>query len=138
MVLYKRNENLRITIIFTQRVDINKQLWYNGCILNRKRKNMFYQTQQDPSKIVSSVRSGYTNLHMNDGESIPMSSLEAMWFGHEENIDQPLGQEYPVGTNKEHYKLMVLRAIDSINNRMESNYQTSDISYASHSFPATA
>jgi hypothetical protein len=40
MVLYKRNENLRITIIFTQRVDINKQLWYNGCILNRKRRKM--------------------------------------------------------------------------------------------------
>ncbi len=99
---------------------------------------MFYQTQQDPSKIVSCKQSGYTNLHMNDGESIPMSSLEAMWLGHEENIDQPLGQEYPVGTNKEHYKLMVLRAIDSINNRMESNYQTSDISYVSHSFPATA
>tara|TARA_B110000977_G_C10667124_1_gene334204 strand:- start:134 stop:436 length:303 start_codon:yes stop_codon:yes gene_type:complete len=97
-----------------------------------------YQNQQDPSKIVSSDRSGYTNIHMHDGESIPLSSLEAMWYGHEENIDQPLGKKLPIGTNKEHYKLMVLRVIDSINNRMESNYQISDISYASHSFPATA
>ena len=99
---------------------------------------MFYQTQQDPNKIVSCERSGYTNIHMQDGESIPISSIEALWYGHEENIDQPLGQEYPVGMNKEHMKLMVLRVIDSINNRMESNYQISDISFASHSFPATA
>ena len=85
-----------------------------------------YQNQQDPSKIVSSDRSGYTNIHMQDGESIPLSSLEAMWYGHEENIDHPEGSEYPTGVNEAHRAVMVARVADSVLNRTGIDINTFD------------
>ena len=99
---------------------------------------------QNPSKIVDSPYQmiGSLTCYYNDdkpGVNIQLTSLEEMWWGHEENIDHPAGEEYPIGTNKEHMSLMVDRVIDSVNHRegidINADYE---IEFISHSFPATA
>ena len=40
-----------------------------------------------------------------------------MWYGHEENIDHPVGSEYPVSINVPHMKVMRDRVIASVLNR---------------------
>ena len=56
------------------------------------------------------------NANEDDGKSvnIQLTSLEEMWYGHEENIDHPEGSEYPVSVNVPHLKLMRERVADSI------------------------
>tara|TARA_R110001592_G_scaffold138966_4_gene358616 strand:+ start:8790 stop:9167 length:378 start_codon:yes stop_codon:yes gene_type:complete len=49
--------------------------------------------------------------------NIQLTSLEEMWYGHEENIDHPEGSEYPVSINVPHMKVMRERVADSVFNR---------------------
>ena len=59
------------------------------------------------------------NANEDDGKSvnIQLTSLEEMWYGHEENIDHPIGSEYPVSINVPHMKVMRDRVIASVLNR---------------------
>jgi hypothetical protein len=64
---------------------------------------------------------GYTigsfTCYYNDdrpGKIIQLTSLEEMWYGHEENIDHPEGSEYPVSINVPHMKLMRERVFNSV------------------------
>ena len=57
------------------------------------------------------------NANNDDSANIQLTSLEEMWYGHEENIDHPEGSEYPVSINVPHMKLMRDRVIDSVLNR---------------------
>ena len=63
----------------------------------------------------------FTCYNENDKDSesvnIQLTSLEEMWYGHEENIDHPEGSEYPVSINVPHMKVMRDRVIDSVLNR---------------------
>jgi len=81
-------------------------------------------TNQHPEKI--HVIPGYAigsftcyNENEEDGKSvnIQLTSLEEMWYGHEENIDHPAHSEYPVSINVPHMKVMRDRVIDSVFNR---------------------
>ncbi|MDA7807256.1 hypothetical protein N8955_00830 [bacterium] len=103
-----------------------------------------YNKEQSKDKIVESKTSGLSTMHLTHiatsyPQAIELTALEAMWLGHEENIDHPAGEEYPIGTNKEHMSLMVDRVIDSVNHRegidINADYE---IEFISHSFPATA
>ena len=49
--------------------------------------------------------------------NIQLTSLEEMWYGHEENIDHPADSEYPKSINVPHMKVMRDRVIDSVLNR---------------------
>ena len=59
------------------------------------------------------------NANEDDGKSvnIQLTSLEEMWYGHEENIDHPAHSEYPVSVNVPHLKVMRERVFDSVLNR---------------------
>ena len=63
----------------------------------------------------------FTCYNENDKDSesvnIQLTSLEEMWYGHEENIDHPEGSEYPVSINVPHMKVMRDRVIDTVLNR---------------------
>ena len=81
-------------------------------------------TNQHPEKI--HVIPGYSigsftcyNANEDDGKSvnIQLTSLEEMWYGHEENIDHPEGSNYPTGINEAHRKVMLQRVVDSVLNR---------------------
>ena len=79
-------------------------------------------TNQSKDKIVSVP--GYhigslTCYNANDDDSvnIQLTSLEEMWYGHEENINHPEGSEYPVSINVPHMKVMRDRVIESVLNR---------------------
>ena len=81
---------------------------------------------QNQSKDKIHVIPGYSigsftcyNANEDDGKSvnIQLTSLEEMWYGHEENIDHPEGSEYPVSINVPHMKVMRDRVIDSVLNR---------------------
>ena len=81
---------------------------------------------QNQSKDKIHVIPGYSigsftcyNENEEDGKSvnIQLTSLEEMWYGHEENIDHPEGSEYPVSINVPHMKVMRDRVIDSVLNR---------------------
>ena len=52
-----------------------------------------------------------------EGVNIQLTALEEMWYGHEENIDHPVGSEYPVSINVPHMKVMRDRVAASILNR---------------------
>ena len=52
-----------------------------------------------------------------EGVNIQLTSLEEMWYGHEENIDHPVGSEDPVSINVPHMKVMRDRVIASVLNR---------------------
>lgn len=79
-------------------------------------------TNQSKDKIVSVP--GYHigsftcyNANNDDSVNIQLTSLEEMWYGHEENIDHPEGSEYPVSINVPHMKVMRDRVADSVLNR---------------------
>ena len=79
-------------------------------------------TNQSKDKIVSVP--GYTigsltcyNANNDDSAIIQLTSLEEMWYTHEENVDHPEGSEYPVSINVPHMKVMRDRVIDSVLNR---------------------
>lgn len=57
------------------------------------------------------------NTNDEDSVNIQLTSLEEMWYGHEENIDHPEGSEYPVSINVPHMKVMRDRVFDSVLNR---------------------
>jgi len=57
------------------------------------------------------------NENNDDSVNIQLTSLEAMWVNHEENVDHPEGSDYPVSVNVPHLKLMRERVADSILNR---------------------
>jgi hypothetical protein len=59
------------------------------------------------------------NANDEDSESvnIQLTSLEEMWYAHEENINHPAGSEYPESINVPHMKVMRDRVIDSVLNR---------------------
>ena len=61
----------------------------------------------------------FTCYNENDDESvnIQLTSLEEMWYGHEENINHPEGSEYPESINVPHLKVMRERVFDSVLNR---------------------
>ena len=63
----------------------------------------------------------FTCYNENDKDSesvnIQLTSLEEMWYGHEENIDHPEGSENPVSINVPHMKVMRDRVIASVLNR---------------------
>jgi len=46
-----------------------------------------------------------------------LSSLEEMWYGHEETINHPAGSEYPLGVNEPFRKLMLDRVRLSVLDR---------------------
>ena len=80
-------------------------------------------TQNQSKDKITSV-SGYSigsftcyNKDNDDSATIQLTSLEEMWYGHEENIDHPEGSEYPVSINVPHMKVMRDRVIDSVLNR---------------------
>ena len=79
-------------------------------------------TNQSKDKIVSIPGyhiGSFTCYNTNDDDSvnIQLTSLEEMWYSHEENIDHPEGSEYPKSINVPHMKVMRDRVIDSVLNR---------------------
>ena len=54
------------------------------------------------------------NANDDDSVNIQLTSLEEMWYGHEENINHPEGSEYPVSVNVPFLKLMRERVANSI------------------------
>lgn len=57
------------------------------------------------------------NANDDDSVNIQLTSLEEMWYSHEENVNHPEGSEYPESINVPHMKVMRLRVIDSVLNR---------------------
>ena len=53
--------------------------------------------------------------------NIQLTSLEEMWYGHEENVDHPEGSEYPQSVNVPHFKAMRERVADSVFSRTGIN-----------------
>ena len=79
---------------------------------------------QNQSKDKIHTISGYSigsftcyNKDNDDSATIQLTSLEEMWYGHEENIDHPEGSNYPTGINEAHRKVMLQRVVDSVLNR---------------------
>ena len=66
------------------------------------------------------------NANNDDSATIQLTSLEEMWYGHEENIDHPEGSEYPVSINVPHMKLMRDRVFDSVLHRTGINVRDFD------------
>ncbi len=60
------------------------------------------------------------------GVTIQLTSLEEMWYTHEENVDHPKGSEYPVGINVPHMKVMRERVFDSVLHRTGINVRDFD------------
>jgi hypothetical protein len=88
----------------------------------REYMNNLNTQNQSKDKIVSI--DGYSigsftcyNANNDDSANIQLTSLEEMWYGHEENIDHPKGSEYPVSINVPHMKVMRERVFDSVLNR---------------------
>ena len=57
------------------------------------------------------------NANDDDSVNIQLTSLEEMWYGHEENINHPEGSEYPESINVPQMKVMRERVFDSVLNR---------------------
>ena len=60
---------------------------------------------------------GSLTCYYNDdrpGKNIQLTSLEEMWYGHEENINHPEGSEHPESVNVPHFKLMRERVFNSV------------------------
>ena len=81
-------------------------------------------TNQSKDKIVSipgyhigSLTCYNTNEDDSKSVNIQLTSLEEMWYSHEENIDHPEGSENPVSINVPHMKVMRDRVFDSVLNR---------------------
>ena len=77
---------------------------------------------QSKDKIVSV--SGYSistvtcfNESNDKSVNIQLTSLESMWYNHEEMIDHPEGSEYPTGINEPFRKIMLERIANSILSR---------------------
>jgi hypothetical protein len=86
---------------------------------------------QNPNKIVDAPYQmiGSLTCYYNDdkpGVNIQLTSLEEMWYGHEENIDHPEDSNYPTGVNEAHLRVMVDRVADSVLNRTGIDISTFD------------
>lgn len=60
---------------------------------------------------------GSLTCYYNDdrpGKNIQLTSLEEMWYGHEENVDHPEGSKNPESVNVPHFKLMRERVFNSV------------------------
>ena len=60
---------------------------------------------------------GSLTCYYNDdrpGKNIQLTSLEEMWYGHEENVDHPESSKYPESVNVPHFKLMRERVFNSV------------------------
>jgi len=102
-----------------------------------------YTQNQSKNKIVSVTGGwiGSLTCYYNDdrkGENIQLTSLEEMWYGHEETIDHPEGSEYPTGTNDEFRKLMIQRVADSVLHRTGINIRDFDGVIHASTLPAVA
>jgi hypothetical protein len=72
---------------------------------------------------------GSLTCYYNDdkpGVNIQLTSLEEMWWGHEENIDHPEDSNYPTGVNEPHLRVMTARVEDSVLNRTGIDISTFD------------
>ena len=83
-------------------------------------------TNQNPDKIVDSkfqMIGSLTCFNDNNqgGVTIQLTSLEEMWYGHEENVDHPEGFDYPQSVNVPHFKAMRERVFASVYNRTGIN-----------------
>ena len=58
-----------------------------------------------------------TCINPDDSEIINLTSLEEMWYGHEETINHPAGSEYPLEVNEPFRKLMMDRVRLSVLDR---------------------
>tara|TARA_R110001592_G_scaffold1805_8_gene10810 strand:+ start:2141 stop:2509 length:369 start_codon:yes stop_codon:yes gene_type:complete len=81
-----------------------------------------YTKNQSKDKIVSIP--GYSigtvtcfNESNDKSVNIQLTSLESMWYNHEEMIDHPEGSEYPTGINEPFRKLMLERIANSVLSR---------------------
>tara|TARA_B100000212_G_scaffold341126_1_gene323411 strand:- start:482 stop:859 length:378 start_codon:yes stop_codon:yes gene_type:complete len=90
-------------------------------------------TNQSKDKIVSIPGyhiGSFTCYNKNEDDSksvnIQLTSLEEMWYSHQENIDHPEGSEYPVSINVPHMKVMRERVFDSVLNRTGINVRDFD------------
>jgi predicted double-glycine peptidase len=78
---------------------------------------------QNPNKLVDGpgLMIGSLTCYYNDedkkGVNIQLTSLEEMWYTHEENIDHPADSEYPVSINVPHMKVMRDRVMASVLSR---------------------
>lgn len=93
-------------------------------ILKRKGVKLINLNTQNQSKDKIVSVDGYWigslscyNANNDDSVSIQLTSLEEMWYGHEENINHPEGSEYPESINVPHMKVMRERVFDSVLNR---------------------
>ena len=74
---------------------------------------------QNPNKIVSVDGYWVGSLTLISDKDLPsmsiqLTSLEEMWYGHEENINHPEGSEHPESVNVPHFKLMRERVFNSV------------------------
>jgi enoyl-[acyl-carrier-protein] reductase (NADH) len=75
---------------------------------------------QNPNKIVTGpgLMIGSLTCYYNDedkkGVNIQLTSLEEMWYTHEENVNHPAGSEYPESINVPHMKVMRDRVMASV------------------------
>jgi len=72
---------------------------------------------------------GSLTCYYNDdrpGKNIQLTSLEEMWYGHEENVDHPEGSENPESVNVPHFKLMRERVFNSVLARTGINVRDFD------------
>ena len=90
-------------------------------------------TNQSKDKIVSIPGyhiGSFTCYNKNEDDSksvnIQLTSLEEMWYSHQENIDHPEGSEYPVSINVPHMKVMRERVFDSVLYRTGINVRDFD------------
>ena len=93
-------------------------------ILKRKGVKLINLNTQNQSKDKITSVDGYWigslscyNANDDDSVNIQLTSLEEMWYGHEENINHPEGSEYPESINVPHMKVMRERVFDSVLNR---------------------
>jgi predicted double-glycine peptidase len=81
---------------------------------------------QNPNKIVSVDGYWVGSLTLISDKDLPsmsiqLTSLEEMWYGHEENINHPVDSEYPLSVNVPHFKAMRERVFASVYNRTGVN-----------------
>ena len=102
-------------------------------ILKRKGVKLINLNTQNQSKDKITSVDGYWigslscyNANDDDSVNIQLTSLEEMWYGHEENINHPEGSEYPESINVPHMKVMRDRVIDSVFNRTGINVRDFD------------
>ena len=82
---------------------------------------MLYTQNQSKHKITNipgaTPFGSLTCINPDNSEIIPLTSLEEMWYGHEETINHPAGSEYPLGVNEPFRKLMLDRVRLSVLDR---------------------